>query len=474
MEKLTDAQWERIREHFPEKRPAPGKRGRKPVSTRAVLEAVLWVLNSGAPWRMLPQRRPACTGRGCGSVHLRRRQPGREGKQRDMTSKIIVAIVAIAAAVLSLAAPVAVEAQTLTVARNLVSGMQINYSGFTVGTTYRFASCSSSYFAPASCAFDSEGRHAPIPGNVNEGGFLCVESNSITPTSTSGVFIHQQSSWSLIPPDITMFLGEHKRFVAYSDTNCTTEVAAVTYTEPTTLPTWRVRDISAGSATIYIEEDHSTHGVVDWNYTLTPGTGACMSVGKPIFSIGASVPTTRSPTPILSGLSSDTTYTYRVYRGSSECGPLSPGVLAMVTFTTLPPPPPDPPSGVDGEPTTDVNGGNVTISWANPGDPDIATYEYSLRQAGGPVGEWTTIPGSNADTTSVTIDLATGEARAVNNATPPMAAWTIHLRARDTNGNAGGIFSTTVNAAAVGPGTVVPALPLAGLVTLALVLFLGG
>ena len=64
-----------------------------------------------------------------------------------MTSKIIVAI---AAAVLSLAAPVAVEAQTLTVARNLVSGMQINYSGFTVGTTYRFASCSSSYFAPAS------------------------------------------------------------------------------------------------------------------------------------------------------------------------------------------------------------------------------------------------------------------------------------------------------------------------------------
>ena len=44
MKKLTDAQWERIREHFPEERPAPGKRGRKPVSTRAVLEAVLWVL----------------------------------------------------------------------------------------------------------------------------------------------------------------------------------------------------------------------------------------------------------------------------------------------------------------------------------------------------------------------------------------------------------------------------------------------
>lgn len=149
-----------------------------------------------------------------------------------------------------------------------------------------------------------------------------------------------------------------------------------------------------------------------------------------------------------------------------------------MTFTTLGgsgPPPPDPPTGVEGgEPTTDVTGESVTISWANPGDPGIATYEYSLRQAGGPAGEWTTIPGSNADTTSVTIDLATGEARAVNNATPPMVEWTIHLRARDTNGNAGGIFTTTVNAAAAGPGTVVPALPLAGLVTLALVLFLGG
>ena len=53
-----------------------------------------------------------------------------------------------------------------------------------------------------------------------------------------------------------------------------------------------------------------------------------------------------------------------------------------------------------------------------------------------------------------------------------MVEWTIHLRARDVNGNAGGIFTTTVNAA--GAGTVVPALPLAGVATLALLLFLGG
>ena len=114
----------------------------------------------------------------------------------------------------------------------------------------------------------------------------------------------------------------------------------------------------------------------------------------------------------------------------------------------------------------------MTLSWTNPGDPDIASYEYSIRQAGGPVGEWRTVPGSNADTTSVTIDLATGEAVAVNNATPPMVEWTIHLRARDTNGNAGGIFTTTVNTEAA--GETVPAVPLAGLAMLALFLFMSG
>jgi hypothetical protein len=29
--------------------------GRKPIPTRHVLEAVLWILNTGAPWHMLPQ-----------------------------------------------------------------------------------------------------------------------------------------------------------------------------------------------------------------------------------------------------------------------------------------------------------------------------------------------------------------------------------------------------------------------------------
>ena len=58
MVNLTDMQWERIRHHFPEERRPEGYPGRKPVCTRDVLEAVLWILNTGAQWHMLPQCYP--------------------------------------------------------------------------------------------------------------------------------------------------------------------------------------------------------------------------------------------------------------------------------------------------------------------------------------------------------------------------------------------------------------------------------
>ena len=48
MSRLTDEQWERIREHFPEEHILEGRPGRKPIATRKVLEAVLWILNTGA------------------------------------------------------------------------------------------------------------------------------------------------------------------------------------------------------------------------------------------------------------------------------------------------------------------------------------------------------------------------------------------------------------------------------------------
>jgi transposase len=58
MIRLTNEQWERIRKHFPEEQIADGRPGRKPIPTRHVLEAVLWILNTGAQWHMLPQSYP--------------------------------------------------------------------------------------------------------------------------------------------------------------------------------------------------------------------------------------------------------------------------------------------------------------------------------------------------------------------------------------------------------------------------------
>jgi transposase len=58
MIRLTDEQWECIRKHFPEEHIADGRPGRKPVPTRRVLEAVLWILSTGAQWHMLPQSYP--------------------------------------------------------------------------------------------------------------------------------------------------------------------------------------------------------------------------------------------------------------------------------------------------------------------------------------------------------------------------------------------------------------------------------
>lgn len=57
---LTDEQWQAVEPYIPakERRP-PGKQGGRPwVSARQVLDGVLWVLRTGAPWADLPRRFP--------------------------------------------------------------------------------------------------------------------------------------------------------------------------------------------------------------------------------------------------------------------------------------------------------------------------------------------------------------------------------------------------------------------------------
>ena len=48
---LSDRVWERLRPHLPGE---AGKRGRPAQDNRRFLDAVFWVLRTGAPWRDLP------------------------------------------------------------------------------------------------------------------------------------------------------------------------------------------------------------------------------------------------------------------------------------------------------------------------------------------------------------------------------------------------------------------------------------
>jgi transposase len=49
--RLTDDQWACISDLFP----APARTGRPPRDRREIVDAILWMLRSGAPWRDLPE-----------------------------------------------------------------------------------------------------------------------------------------------------------------------------------------------------------------------------------------------------------------------------------------------------------------------------------------------------------------------------------------------------------------------------------
>src|SRR5438552_18775858 len=56
---LTDEQWELIAPLFPRPKRRADKRGRPPAANRACLEGILWILQTGAAWRFLPDAFPS-------------------------------------------------------------------------------------------------------------------------------------------------------------------------------------------------------------------------------------------------------------------------------------------------------------------------------------------------------------------------------------------------------------------------------
>lgn len=51
---LTDEEWNRIVDLFPPEK--SGKKGRPRKDNRLMLNAIVWIARSGAPWRDLPER----------------------------------------------------------------------------------------------------------------------------------------------------------------------------------------------------------------------------------------------------------------------------------------------------------------------------------------------------------------------------------------------------------------------------------
>ena len=75
---LTDQQWTIVEPLFEEKR-RPDGRGRPWRDARAVLNGVLWVLRTGAPWHDLPDRYPPYQ-----TCHRRFQQWRKNGVFRDL------------------------------------------------------------------------------------------------------------------------------------------------------------------------------------------------------------------------------------------------------------------------------------------------------------------------------------------------------------------------------------------------------
>ena len=56
---LTDEQWLVIKPLIPAGKSGKGKKGRPRREDRQILNGILWVLRTGAPWRVLPPEYPS-------------------------------------------------------------------------------------------------------------------------------------------------------------------------------------------------------------------------------------------------------------------------------------------------------------------------------------------------------------------------------------------------------------------------------
>jgi transposase len=80
---LTDKQWERIKNLLPEPVKRIDGKGRPWRDKREVLEGILWILRTGAPWKDLPSRYPPYQ-----TCHRRFQQWQKEGTIRKVVEAL--------------------------------------------------------------------------------------------------------------------------------------------------------------------------------------------------------------------------------------------------------------------------------------------------------------------------------------------------------------------------------------------------
>ncbi len=107
--------------------------------------------------------------------------------------------------------------------------------------------------------------------------------------------------------------------------------------------------------------------------------------------------------------------------------------------------PSDPPSGVPAQPVlTGIQGGDgqVTLSWSDPGDSSITSWEYRRKEGAGEYGGWLPVPGATSGTTSYTLTGLANDVvhalqlRAVNASGAGPAS--VEVSARTTGSSSGG------------------------------------
>ena len=175
--------------------------------------------------------------------------------------------------------------------------------------------------------------------------------------------------------------GASYTFKAYSDSSCITELASASPFTLADAPLLRVRDVSQTTATLNL-----SNGPQSWRYMANKGPDTpCTLVDS-------------STEVSLTGLSSNTSYTYTAYSGSS-CS----NVLASESFLTKP--------GKPGKPSKPVaasgaGSGTLTLTASVTGNRTLTKWQYKQKASSDAAfGSWQNI---SLTSTSLDHDVTTG------------------------------------------------------------------